>query len=122
MYSLDCGASKSKCPRGPPGPPGKKGEKGKDGEKGPDGPPGVNGAALLATWHIPGGCIDCPPGPPGPPGPQGPPGDQGPQGPMGPEGICLFFFCNFLRNTAAIIGQLLCVKIQNTIKFLKNFS
>ncbi|KAM3724683.1 Cuticle collagen dpy-5 [Dirofilaria immitis] len=75
-----CSAPADRCRKGPPGPRGDPGLKGLDGPRGDDGRPGVNGVALLATFHIPGGCIDCPAGPPGPPGELGLPGDTGPPG------------------------------------------
>uniref|UniRef100_A0A915PZA6 Nematode cuticle collagen N-terminal domain-containing protein n=1 Tax=Setaria digitata TaxID=48799 RepID=A0A915PZA6_9BILA len=96
-----CNPPSERCPRGPPGPRGDPGLKGLDGPNGDDGRPGVNGVALLATFHIPGGCINCPAGPPGPPGPAGLPGNiglpgncarrgqdgkPGQQGPPGPTG------------------------------------
>ncbi|MCP9261073.1 Nematode cuticle collagen domain protein [Dirofilaria immitis] len=82
----NCGPTPNKCPQGPPGPPGKPGEKGDDGLQGPDGMPGPPGVTLLATFNIPGGCIDCPPGKEGPPGPEGLMGPPGPKGPPGARG------------------------------------
>ncbi|VDM91763.1 unnamed protein product [Onchocerca ochengi] len=74
------------CPPGPTGPPGDKGLKGFDGPPGRDGRDGAPGVSLLATYHFPGGCIECPPGQPGPPGPDGLEGDYGETGRRGPPG------------------------------------
>ncbi|VBB26241.1 unnamed protein product [Acanthocheilonema viteae] len=81
-----CSASADRCQKGPPGPQGDPGMKGLDGASGDDGRPGVNGVALLATFHIPGGCIDCPRGPPGLSGPPGLPGSTGIPGDCGRRG------------------------------------